>query len=126
MEIPAALQSLLEKRLKLVDQIAALHAKYGPSGTYITRRDILEAQLGRKHRSILDATEQKVTQGHIQELVKTDPEYLTFITDVEVSREKLFQLYGELKDVTMRIHWITRANQSLVDGVGAELSEEVR
>ena len=127
MTIPEELETLLNKRLRLVDEIAELHAKYGPSGTYIARRDILAAQLSRKHRSILGAADERITQSHLDEQVKIDPEYMAFITDVEACREKLFQLYGLLKDTTMRIQWITRTGGAAeLEGYESEQSEDVK
>lgn len=79
---------------------------YGPSGTYFSRRDILESQLRKKYRKVLSPTGERITAGHIEEEVKTDPEYITFVTEAENSRERLFTLYSQLKDITYRIQWL--------------------
>lgn len=100
------LEPLLRDRLRISEDIAKLHPVYGPSGTYVSRRDILESQLRKKHRIILSSTGEKFTATQVDDEVKTDPEYITFVTEAEKSRERLFLLYSQLKDITYRIQWL--------------------
>lgn len=109
MSLREELETLLQERLRIADQIASLHPIYGPNGTYFTRREILEAQLRKKHRQLLESNTARVTAALTDEQVKTDPEYVTFVTEAEQGKEQLFRLYTKLKDITFRIQWLLRA-----------------
>lgn len=126
MQIPIELESLLTKRLELISEISNLHSRYGPGGTYVTRRDILFSELTKKYRADLLESDQKPTQGYVEELARTDPLYCSFIDEIEACRARLFVLYGQLKDLTMRINWITRTGGSEFEDYESELPEDMR
>jgi len=116
------LSELLDKRLALAKEMAGLHARYGPGGTYVTRRDILLAELSRKHRRALESNNEKVTQGYIDELAKSDPDYAAFLDEIESCRAMLFEMYAQLKDITIRVSWL-KGTPSEFDGEPGSYNE---
>jgi hypothetical protein len=116
--VPEEIDALLTLRTELIAKTGPLHARFGPSGTWVTHREILQAQLAKRYRDVLTAADERFTQAMIDESVKRDPEFAAFIDEAEKSREKLFVLNGQLTDVTWRLRWISRSSN-----VGADFNK---
>jgi len=114
-----ALESLLAARSALVREAAALHARYGPGGTYTELRENLRATLAVEYRARLADFEGRVTQAMVDEAVRTDERYARFIDEAEEARERLYVLYDEVRAATARVaHALAAARASITPELG--------
>jgi hypothetical protein len=97
------LDSLLAARAALVREAAALHARYGPGGTFTEVRENLRAELAVEYRARLADYEGRVTQAMIDEAVRTDARYAALIGEAEAARERLYVLYDDVRAASARV-----------------------
>jgi hypothetical protein len=97
------LDALHAERTALADQQAPLWAIYGPNGTYSENRENLFAAIGMKKRLELEGSRQKVTEGMIEEAVRTDKRYKAYIARVEKARADFYVNNIRLENITERI-----------------------
>ncbi len=114
------LEALLAERASLVESAKDLHARYGPYGTCTEVRENLRAELAVEYRARLTDHLGKITQAAVDEAVRTDERYTSFIKEMEEGRARLYVLYDAIKAVDYRIR---RYLASI--GAGAMLVPEV-
>jgi hypothetical protein len=77
------LDELLAERQRLVEQAAAIYARFGPFGTAEHRRKVALATAELQVRA--EATE-KMTEGKVDALARTHSTYLAFLDSLESGR----------------------------------------
>jgi hypothetical protein len=97
------LDALLAARAALVREAAPLHARHGPGGTFTEVRDNLRAELAVEYRARLADFEGRVTQAMVDEAVRTDARYVTFVAEAEAARERLYVLYDDVRAAGARV-----------------------
>ena len=97
------LDTLLAARAALVREAAALHARYGPGGTFAEVRENLRAELAVEYRARLADYEGRVTQAMVDEAVRTDARYVALIAEAEAARERLYVLYDDVRAAGVRV-----------------------
>ena len=97
------LEALLAERAALVESAKNLHARYGPYGTCTEVRDNLRAELAVEYRARLADHLGKITQAAVDEAVRTDERYVSFIREMEEGRARLYVLSAGIKAVDYRI-----------------------
>ena len=112
------LEQLLAARRALVRQARDLHARHGPSGTFVAQREMLKAELSIEMRTRMEG-EGRITQTMIDEAVFTHPTFTAFIAEAESGRAELYVLYDEIRAANARIleHLALTRNAPL-DGLG--------
>jgi hypothetical protein len=114
------LEALLAARAALVREAAALHARYGPGGTFTEVRENLRATLAIEYRARLADYEGRVTQAMVDEAARTDARYAALIDEAEAGRERLYVLYDDVRAASARV---ARALAAARAGVPAELAD---
>ncbi len=97
------LEMLLAERAALVDSAKDLHARYGAYGTCTEVRENLRAELAVEYRARLADHLGKITQAAVDEAVRTDERYTSFIREMEEGRSRLYVLYDGIKAIDYRI-----------------------
>jgi hypothetical protein len=115
------LEALLAARAALVRQAAALHARYGPGGTFTELRENLRAALAVEYRARLADFEGRVTQAMVDEAVRTDERYTGLIADAEEARERLYVLHDEVRAASARVDRALAAARGLFAPAGVAL-----
>ena len=114
------LDPLLAARAALVREAAALHARYGPGGTFTEVRENLRAELAVEYRARLADFEGRVTQAMVDEAVRTDGRYAALIAEAEAARERLYVLYDDVRAASARV---ARALAAVRAAVPPELAD---
>ncbi|MFL5578426.1 MAG: hypothetical protein ACJ79S_20930 [Gemmatimonadaceae bacterium] len=117
------LEALLAARAALVRQAAALHARYGPGGSFTELRENLRAALAVEYRARLADFEGRVTQAMIDEAVRTDDRFTGLIADAEEARERLYVLYDEIRAAGVRVAAALAARRAAGVFDGDELTD---
>jgi len=107
------LDVLLADRYKLVEKVATLRARYGNFGTFEHLRKVMLATVKMKARaeSLRDPKAPKPTEGSLDDLAHSAPEYVEFVTQATLDRSELTLLEAKIEaiDATiMRANAITR------------------
>jgi chromosome segregation ATPase len=97
------LERLLAERAALVESAKDLHARYGPYGTCTEVRENLRAELAVEYRARLADHLGKITQAVVDEAVRTDERYVSFIREMEEGRARLYVFSDRIKAVDHRI-----------------------
>ena len=97
------LEDCLKQFEELTEQIAPLHAVYGPGGTWILRRDSLKAQLFGEWFDTLTTAEGDPKKVDVEQHVLRDPRWTNAIEQAEQSRSKLYLQYGQRQAVSWMI-----------------------
>ena len=97
------LEALLAERAALIESAKDLHARYGAYGTCTEVRENLRAELAVEYRARLADHLGKITQAAVDEAVRTDERYTSFIKEMEEGRAELYVLYDRIKAVDYRI-----------------------
>jgi hypothetical protein len=103
-----------------VRSAAALHARYGPGGTFTEVRENLRAELAVEYRARLADYEGRVTQAMIDEAVRTDARFTALVAEAEDARERLYVLYDDVRAASARVARLLAASRA---GVPAELPD---
>ena len=104
------LENCLKQFEELTEQIAPLHAVYGPGGTWVLRRDSLKAQLFGEWFDTLTTAECEPKKIEVEQHVVRDPRWKDAIEQAEQSRRELYLLYGQRQAISWMIQ--QRLNQS--------------
>lgn len=103
------IENLNTRYLELTDEIAPIHAIYGPGGSWGGRRDILQAELFERYRKELSSDAASPRNTEIERKAKLDPDWEVALSAAETQRANLYRLYAERKTVSWQIEALIRA-----------------
>jgi hypothetical protein len=115
------LDALLAARAAAVREAAALHARYGPGGTFAEVREGLRAELAVEYRTRLADYDGRVTQAMVDEAVRTDARYAALLAEAERARERLYVLYDDVRAAGARVARALAAARASVPPEPADL-----